>query len=153
MKRTHALLTLTLALAVAGAGLYAARAYAAQVDTVRFSSSMHDGFLKMNGSPVHRFTLTPDNSTAESNLTASGGTAVTYTLFGGERICLQAVTTDSYIEIIAAASVTAAGAKGFTLVAGQSLFANCITLTENQLSVSALCTAAGPCLVKGFEVR
>lgn len=109
--------------------------------------------MRMNGSPIHRFTLTPDNTTAESNLTASGGTAVTYTLFGGERICLQALTTDAYIEVIAAASVTAAGAKGFTLVAGQGLFANCFTLEPGQLSVSALCTAAGPCLVKGLELK
>lgn len=109
--------------------------------------------MRMNGSPIHRFTLTPDNTTAESNLTAAGGTAVTYTLFGGERICLQAVTTDAYVQIIAAASVTAAGALGFTLTAGQSPFANCFTLQPGELSVSALCTAAGPCLVKGFEQR
>ncbi len=110
-----------------------------------------NAFQVANGQPIHRFTLTPDNSTAESNLTAAGGTAVQYTLFGGERICLQAVTTDAYIEFIAAASMTAAGAKGFTVVAGSALDANCYTLTTGTLSVSALCTAAGPCLVKGFE--
>jgi hypothetical protein len=107
----------------------------------------------MNGSPIHRFTLTPDNSTAEDNLTASGGTALAYTLFGGERICLQAVTTDAYIEIIAAASVTASGAKGFVITAGHPLDTNCFTLQSGDLKVSALCTAAGPCLVKGFEKR
>jgi hypothetical protein len=126
--------------------------YAAQIDTVR-QASWPDAFQKANGKLIHRFTLTPDNSTAESNLTAAGGTAVTYTLFGGERICLQAVTTDAYIEVIAAASVTASGAKGFTLTAGQSPFANCFTLETGDLSVSALCTAAGPCLVKGFEQK
>lgn len=114
---------------------------------------MHDAFLKLNGSPIHRFTLTPDNSTAESNLTAAGGTAATYTLFGGERICLQAVTTDAYIEVIAAASMTAAGAKGFLITAGHPLDTNCVTLLPGDLSISALCTAAGPCLVKGFEKR
>lgn len=127
-------------------------AFAAQVDTARMSS-WPEAFNMANGSLIHRFTLTPDNSTAESNLTAAGGTAATYTLFGGERICLQAVTTDAYIEVIAAASVTASGAKGFTITAGQSPFANCFTLLTGQLSVSALCTAAGPCLVKGFEQR
>lgn len=141
------------AVALALVVLLGAVAYAAQVDTVRFSSSIHDAFLKMNGSPVHRFTLTPDNSTAESNLTAAGGTAATYTLFGGERLCLQAITTDAYIEVIAAGSVTAAGAKGFTVKAGDPLLSNCITLQASELSVSALCTAAGPCLVKGFELR
>ena len=128
--------------------------WAAQVDTARFASwTSGDAFMKANGKLLHRFTLTPDNSTAESNLTASGGTAVTYTLFGGERICLQAISTDAYIEVIAAGSVTASGAKGFTLFAGASPFANCFTLEPGDLSVSALCTAAGPCLVKGFEQK
>jgi hypothetical protein len=144
MKRL-ALLPL-LALLAPGCG----EAFGAQVDTVRFAA-WPDAFQKANGQPIHRFTLTPDNTTAESNLTAAGGTAVTYTLFGGERICLQAITTDAYIEFIAAASVTAAGAKAFTLVAGSALDANCYTLTTGTLSVSALCTAAGPCIVKGFE--
>jgi hypothetical protein len=129
---------------------FASVAWAARADTVRFSS-WPESFHMANGQPIHRFTLTPDNTTAESNLTASGGTAVAYTLFGGERICLQAITTDAYIEFIAAASVTAAGAKGFTITAGQPLDTNCFTLTAGTLSVSALCTAAGPCLVKGFE--
>lgn len=115
-------------------------------------ASWPNAFQMANGRPIHRFTLTPDNSTAESNLTAAGGTAVTYTLLGGERICLQAVTTDAYIELIAAASVTASGAKGWTLAAAASPFANCFTLASGDLSVSALCTAAGPCLVKGFEI-
>lgn len=128
-------------------------ALAARDDTVRFSNNMHHAFLEMNGSPILRAVLTPDNTTAESNLTAAGGTAVTYTLFGGERICVQAVTTDAYIEIIAAASVTAAGAKGFTVTAGNPLSTNCFTLGPADLSVSALCTAAGPCLVKLFEFR
>jgi hypothetical protein len=133
-------------LSIFGAGvaiLYATKAHAAFVDTARAASwTSGEAFMRMNGSPIHRFTLTPDNTTA-----------VTYTLFGGERICLQALTTDAYIEVIAAASVTAAGAKGFTLVAGQGLFANCFTLEPGQLSVSALCTAAGPCLVKGLELK
>lgn len=132
---------------------FAGVAFAAQTDTVRFSGNMHNAFLMTNGSPVHRATLTPDNSTAESNLTAAGGTAVTYTFFGGERVCVQALTTDTFIEIIAAASVTAAGAKGFTVAAGGALTANCFTLQPGELSVSALCTGAGPCLVKLFELR
>lgn len=144
-------------LSLLGAGvtiIYATKAHAAFVDTARAASwTSGEAFMRMNGSPIHRFTLTPDNSTAESNLTAAGGTAVQYTLFSGERICLQAVTTDAYVQIIAAGSMTAAGALGFTLVAGQSLFANCFTLEPGQLSVSALCTAAGPCLVKGFELK
>lgn len=126
--------------------------YAAQIDTVRFAS-WPDAFQKANGSLIHRATLTPDNSTAESNLTAAGGTAATYTLFGGERLCLQAVTTDAYIEEIAAASVTASGAKAWLLTAGQSPFANCFTMQPGSLSISALCTASGPCLVKVFEQR
>ncbi len=125
-------------------------AWAAREDTVRFAS-WPNSFLMMNGQPIHRFTLTPDATTAESNLTASGGTAVTYTLFGGERICLQAVTTDAYIQFIAAASVTAGGVLGFNLVAGAALDANCFTLLPGTLSVSALCSTSGPCLVKGFE--
>lgn len=141
------------AIAVALVAFVASVVGAAQVDTVRFASNSWDAFQKANGSLIHRATLTPDNSTAESNLTAAGGTAVTYTLFGGERVCLQAVTTDAYIEVIAAGSFTASGAKAFTLTAGQSPFANCFTLLPTELSVSALCTAAGPCLVKVFEQR
>jgi hypothetical protein len=133
---------------------FAGLVWAAQIDTARMAPwTSGQAFQMANGSLIHRFTATPDATTAESNLTASGGTAVVYTLFGGERICLQAVTTDAYVEVIAAASMTAAGAKGFTLTAGQSPFANCFTLLDTQLSVSTLCTAAGPCLVKGFEQR
>lgn len=139
-------------MAVLAAGLLIATA-AYAVNTVARKASWPNSYQMLNGSPLHRFTLTPDNSTAESNLTAAGGTAVTYTLVGGERICLQAVGTDAYVEIIAAASVTASGAKGFTITAGNPLWTNCFTLLTSQLSVSALCTAAGPCLVKGFEVR
>lgn len=148
MKRPA--LLLVPAAAIAALLTFAGFAWAAQVDTVRFSS-WPNSFLMMNGQPIHRFTLTPDNSTPESNLTTSGGTAVAYTLFGGERICLQAITTDAYIQFIAAGSMTAAGALGFNITAGAALDANCFTLTPGTLSVSALCTAAGPCLVKGFE--
>jgi hypothetical protein len=125
-------------------------AWAAQADTVR-ASSWPNSFLMMNGEPIHRATLTPDNSTAESNLTASGGTAVTYTLVGGERICVQAITTDAWVEVIAAASMTAAGAKGMWITAGHPLDSNCFTLQTSTRSVSALCSAAGPCIVKLFE--
>ncbi len=74
-------------------------------------------------------------------------------IVGGERICVQAITTDAYVEVIAAASMTAAGAKGFTVTAGAALDANCFTLNRDARSVSALCSAAGPCIVKGFEKR
>lgn len=147
MKRNHFAALAVLAL------LVAPLLYAAQTDTARFTGNMHDAFLKMNGEPIHRFTLTPDNSTAEDNITATGGTAVAYTLFGGERICLQAVTTDTYVEVIAAASMTASGAKGFTVKAGDPLASHCVTLLPGSLKISALCSAAGPCLLKGFELR
>lgn len=149
MNRKQFSIALLIAAPLVVAGLVV---HAAQSDTVRFAGGW-DGFQKANGSLIHRATLTPDNSTAESNLTAAGGTAVQYTLFGGERLCLQAVTTDAYIQVVAAGSMTAAGALGFTLTAGQSPFANCFTLLPSELSVSALCTAAGPCLVKVFEQR
>lgn len=126
--------------------------YAAQIDTVRMAS-WPDAFMKMNGSPILRAVLTPDATTAESNLTAAGGTAATYTLFGGERLCVQAITTDAYVEVIAAASYTAANAKAFFLDADAPLWANCFTLQTGETSVSSLCSAAGPCLVKVFELR
>jgi hypothetical protein len=107
----------------------------------------------LNGQPIHRFTLTPDNTTAEDNTTAAGGTAVTYTLTGGEYLCFQAVTTAAYVEFIAAASMTASGAKGFTVPADQNLRANCYLMKPGTVKVSALCTAAGPCIVKGFEIQ
>lgn len=141
------------ALAVVAVLGFAAVAYADYLDTARGTTTMLEAFLRANGSKIHRFTMTPSDSVAESNLTAAGGTAVTYTLVGGERICLQAVTTDAYVQIIAAASVTAAGAKGWTLTAGAALDANCFTLLPTEKSVSTLCTATGPCLVKAFEVR
>lgn len=149
MKRPILLLVPALLLAVALT--FAGRALAAQKDTVRFADNMHDAFQKMNGEPLFRATLTPDNTTAESNLTAAGGTAVTYTFFGGERVCVQAITTDAWVEVIAAASMTAAGAKGIYVTAGQPLDSNCFTLRAGSLSVSALCSAAGPCIVKLFE--
>ncbi len=129
---------------------FAGLAQAARSDTVRFST-WPESFHMANGQPIHRFTITADNSSAEDQSNTSGGTSVQYTLFGGERICLQAVTTDAYIEFIASASMTAAGAKGFTITAGAALDANCYTLTAGTTKISSLCTAAGPCLVKGFE--
>lgn len=151
MKTLRALLVVVSACFI---GLVATVAYAAAGDTARYGSWVFgEAFMRANGSPIHRATLTPDNSTAESNLTAAGGTAVTYTLFGGERICVQAATTDAYVEVIAAGSFTASGAKAFLVDADASLWANCFTLKESELSVSALCTAAGPCTVKLFEIR
>lgn len=150
MKRP-ALLIIPMA-AIAVLLTFAGAAWAAFVDTAR-AASWPEAFNMANGEPIHRFTLTPDNSTAESNLTAAGGTAVTYTLFGGERICVQAITTDAWVEVIAAGSVTAAGAKAVYVTAGQPLLSNCFTLRSATLSFSALCTAAGPCIVKGFELR
>lgn len=107
----------------------------------------------LNGRPLHRATLTPDNTTAEDNTTAAGGTAVTYTFTGGEYLCFQAVTTAAFVEFIAAASMTAAGAKGFTVPADQNLRANCFIMKPGDVKVSALCSAAGPCIVKVFELQ
>lgn len=120
--------------------------------TARGTGDITTAFLRMNGSPIHRFTLTPDATTAEDNLTAAGGTAVTYTLAGGERLCFQAITTDAYVQVVAAASM-ASGALGFTVPAGGVLLANCLTLQPDEKKVSSFCTAAGPCLVKAFEIR
>jgi hypothetical protein len=127
--------------------------YAATTDNVRFSSNMHEAFLQTNGSPVHRFTATPDATTAESNLTATGGTAVAYTLVGGERLCFQTPEA-AYIQVIAAASMTAAGALGFRVGANEPLLSNCITLkASGQLSVSALCVTGSCTGVKAFELQ
>lgn len=127
-------------------------AYGAVADTASAGKwSSGEMYLRMNGEHTHRFTLTPDNSTAEDNTTASGGTAVTYTLNGRERICYEAVTTDVWVEVVAAASMTAAGAKGRLVKADQSGDVVCDTLAGT-LKVSALCTTAGPCILKGFEV-
>lgn len=124
----------------------------AQLATVRFTTALHEAFLRANGQPTHRATLTPDATTAESNLTAAGGTAVTYTLVGGERICVQSPEA-AYIEVIAAASMTAAGAKGFRVGANEALSANCFTLARDAKSVSALCVSGACTGVKLFEVR
>jgi hypothetical protein len=134
---------------IVGVGLLliASIAYGTQTRSIPWP----DSFFRMNGQPIHRATLTPDNTTAEDNTTAAGGTAVQYTFRGGERICIQALTTDAYVEVIAAASMTAAGALGFTVFAGQALDANCLTLKLGSTKISALCTAAGPCLVKLIE--
>lgn len=121
-------------------------------DTAR-EAGWPNAFQMANGSPILRAVLTPDATTAESNLTAAGGTAATYTLVGGERVCVQAITTDAYVEVIAAASYTAANAKAFFVDADASLWANCFTLLKSELSVSSLCSTAGPCLVKLFEIR
>jgi hypothetical protein len=107
----------------------------------------------LSGQLLHRATLTPDNTTAEDNTTAAGGTAVTYSFTGGEIVCIQADTTAAYIEFIAAGSMTAAGAKGFKIPADNNVQAECYLLMPGTLKVSALCTVAGPCIVKLFERR
>ncbi len=130
---------------------FAGLAFSAVNDTAR-KAGWPELFNMTNGQPIHRFTLTPDATTAESNLTASGGTAVTYTLVGGERICLEALTTDAYIEFVAAASYASSNAKAFFLPKDQGLKQDyCFTLKRGTTSISALCSASGPCLVKGFE--
>lgn len=111
-----------------------------------------EAFSVMNGQPLHRFTLTPDGSTAEDNTTAAGGTAVTYTLTGGERLCLQS-SEAAYVEVIAAASMTAAGAKGFRLGPNEPLLSNCLTLKAGALRVSALCVSGNCTSIKGFELQ
>ena len=122
-------------------------------DTAR-EASWPEAYFMMNGTHILRFLATPDNSTAESNLTASGGAAVTYTLTGTERLCYECATTDAYVEVIAAGSMTAAGAKGRLVKAANAGAGDlvCDTL-KGQLSVSFLCSAAGPCSCKAFEVR
>lgn len=109
-------------------------------------------FSTMNGSPIHRFTLTPDATTAEDNTNTAGGTAVQYALQGGERICIQAITTDAYVQVIASASMTS-GALGIYIAAAAPLLANCFTLKAGEIKVSGFCTAAGPCIIKGFELQ
>lgn len=127
----------------------------AQLATARFATGMHEAFNRMSGEHIHRATLTPDNTTAEDNTTAAGGSAVTYTFVGGERLCYEAVTTDAYVEVIAAASMTAGGAKGRLVKADQAGDVVCDTFRRENTTrkVSALCSAAGPCTVKVFEVR
>lgn len=150
-KPTHVVLAL-LALALAWTGL----AYSAAKDTAgRGQWNTGEMYSRYNGEHVHRATLTPDNTTAEDNTTAAGGTAVTYTFLAEERVCYEAVGTDVYVEVIAAASMTAAGAKARLVKADQSGDVVCDTFrSENAVKkVSALCTAAGPCILKIFEVR
>lgn len=122
-------------------------------DTAR-EASWPNAYFMLNGEHILRFVATPDNSTAESNLTAAGGTAVTYTLTGTERLCYECNTTDAWVEVIAAGSMTAAGAKGRLVKAANEGAGDlvCDTL-KGSTSVSFLCTAAGPCKCKAFEVR
>ena len=133
------------------AALGATAASAAYLDTVRGTPNVNESFLKMNGSPIHRFTMTPDSTTPESNLTAAGGVAQTYTLFGGERLCFQSAEA-AYIEVIASGSMTAAGAKAFRIDANESIGTSCITTRPGQLSVSSLCVSGACTAVKAFEV-
>lgn len=122
-------------------------------DTAR-EASWPNAYFMMNGEHILRFVATPDNTTAESNLTAAGGTAVQYTLTGTERLCYECNTTDAWVEVIAAGSMTASGARGRLVKAANEGAGDlvCDTL-KGSLSVSFLCTAAGPCKCKAFEVR
>lgn len=129
-------------------------AWAVGESTARNANNIQEAFYRMNGEHIHRATLTPDATTAEDNVTAAGGTAVAYTFLGGERVCYEAVTTDAYVQVIAAASYTAANAKARYVKADQPGDVVCDTLlVDGPKKVSALCSAAGPCLVKVFEVR
>lgn len=149
--RTKILLAVSLALSVGAVAI----AQDTQLSTGRFATSLHEGFNRLNGEYIHRATLTPDNTTAEDNTTATGGAAVTYTFVGGERLCYEAVTLDAYVEVIAAASMTAGGAKGRLVKADQSGAVVCDTLRRENVTrkISALCSVAGPCAVKIFEAR
>ena len=124
------------------------------VDVTARAASWPNAFHMYNGRPVLRFVTTTTAGGAESNLTAAGGAAVTYTLVGGERICLQSDEA-VYAELIVAASYTASGAKSFTVPADQSLWANCFTLDVGQTSVTTDCVTpeiAEPShSVPGFE--
>lgn len=148
MKRTATIAAVSL-LALFGA---VAAAQEAKMLTAGMATSLVDAFKRSNGSPIHRATLTPDATTPESNTTATGGTAVTYTLLGGERICVQTPEA-AYVEVIASTSMTAAGAKGFRVGANEPLSSNCFTLQGGQTSVSALCVSGACTGVKLFEVR
>lgn len=151
MKRLLAVTTILSALAVSAVALYAARAYAAQVDTARFASwPSGEAFMRMNGEPIHRATLTPDGSTAEDNSNASGGGAVTGTLYGGERICVQTPEA-AYVQVIASASLTAA--LSFRVNANEGLFANCFTTQSGATKVSGLCVTGSCAGIKLFEIR
>jgi hypothetical protein len=120
------------------------------VDASARTASWPNAFHMYNGRPVLRFVTTTTAGSAESNLTASGGAAVAYTLLGGERICIQSDEA-VYAEVIVAASYTASGAKSFVVPADQSLWANCFTLGVDQTSVTTDCVS-GSCVTKGFEL-
>lgn len=144
MKHHRIALVVSLMLGLVGSAL---------ATTARKASwSTGEAFYRTNGEPIHRFTLTPDSTTAEDNTNAAGGNAVTYTLVGGERICFQSPEA-AYVEVIASASMTAAGAKGFRVGANEPLTSNCHTLQPGTLKVSALCVSGSCTGVKGFEVR
>lgn len=158
MKRP-VLMLIPMAVLALGLTLFARNAWATAAQTTGFQAwDTGKLFKAMNGEHILRARLTPDNSTAEDNTTAAGSgqsiAALTYTFFGGERVCFEAVTVDAYVEIIAAASMAASGGKGRLVKADLSGDIVCDTLSpDGAKKVSALCTAAGPCLVKVFEVK
>lgn len=139
----------------------AAIAYAqtANSATARHATEMKESFFRMNGEHAFRALLTPTDVAAEDNSNTAGNSAgglaaVQYTFIGGERICYEAHTTDAWVQVnIASASMTAAGAKARFVKADQSGDVVCDALLDGTAKVSALCTAAGPCEVKIFEVR
>ncbi len=111
-----------------------------------------EGFYKTNGSHILRAILTPDATTAEDNITTSGGNALVYVFSGGERVCYEANTTDAYVRVGAAAGLTAA-LLGRIVKAGAAGDVVCDTLLPSEVKVAAFCSASGPCEVKVFEIR
>jgi hypothetical protein len=149
MKRP-ALLLIPLA-AIAVLLTFAGIAWAAQVDTARFAP-WPDAFFRMNGSPVHRSTVVATAATPKDTTSTSGGASVAYTFFGGERVCIQTAAA-AYVEVIAAASMTASGGKAFTVNANEPLLANCFTLLSSETKISVDCITGTCSAVKVFELR
>lgn len=135
--------------------LFLAACSAGAVDSTARFAGWPNMYAMTNGEHILRSIATPDNSTAEDNTSAAGGTAVAYTFLGGERVCYECVTTDAWVEVIAAASMTASGNKGRLVKAANEGAGDlvCDTLLPGTTKVSFLCTAAGPCKCKIFEVR
>lgn len=98
------------------------------------------------GRPLHRATVVATAATPKDNTTTSGGASVTYTFGGGEFVCMQGDVA-FYYEVIAAASMTASGAKAKKVEANAW---ECVLLlgSDTKISIDAV---AGTATVKMFE--
>jgi hypothetical protein len=102
----------------------------------------------LNGQPIHRSTVVAVAATPKDTTSTSGGVSVVYTWKGGEVVLIQSDVA-CYIEVGAAASMTASGAKAIKLEAGEKY----VMVLQSDVTKISVDSVSGTATVKFFELR